>query len=94
MDSIKDILPQIFEQLTERIPQTQTKIQRIWQNVVDAKMAQHSVLSDFTDGILTVAVDSSVRLYQMNLNRKKILGQLQEEIPDIKNIQFKIGKVQ
>ncbi len=93
MNSIKDIIPQVFEQLTERIPETQTKIQRIWQNVMDAKMAQHSVLSDFSDGILTVVIDSSARLYQMNLNKKKILGQLQDEIPDIKNIQFKIGKV-
>ncbi len=94
MESIKDIIPQVFEQLTERIPETQTKIQRIWQNVIDAKMAQHNVLLDFTDGILTVAVDSSTWLYQMNLNKKKILGQLKDEIPDIKNIQFKIGKVQ
>lgn len=94
MESIKDILPQVFEQLTERIPQTQTKIQRIWQNVIDAKMAQHSVLLDFTDGILTVAVDSSSWLYQMNLNKRKILTQLQDEIPQMQNIQFKIGKVQ
>lgn len=93
MESIKDILPQVFEQLTERIPQTQTKIQRIWQNTIDAKMAQHSVLLDLTDGVLTAAVDSSAWLYQMNLNKKKILGQLQDDLPQIKNIQFKIGKV-
>ena len=94
MESIKDIIPQVIEQLTIRKPDDQNKIQRIWQNIIDAKMAQHSMLSDFSDGILTVAVDSSVRLYQMNLNKKKILEQLQDEIPDIKNIKFKIGKVQ
>ena len=94
MESIKDIIPQVIEQLTIRKPDDQNKIQRIWQNIIDAKMAQHSMLSDFSDGILTVAVDSSVRLYQMNLNKKKILEKLQDEIPDIKNIKFKIGKVQ
>ena len=94
MESIKDIIPQVIEQLTIRKPDDQNKIQRIWQNIIDAKMAQHSRLSDFSDGILTVAVDSSVRLYQMNLNKKRILEQLQDEIPDIKNIKFKIGKVQ
>lgn len=92
MESIKDIIPHVFEQLTDRIPQTQTKIQRIWQNAIDAKMAQHSTLSDFTDGVLTVEVDSSAWLYQMNLNKRKILIQLQDEIRDIKNIQFKTGK--
>ena len=93
MESIKDIIPQVIEQLTIRKPDDQNKIQRIWQNIIDAKMAQHSMLLDFSDGILTVAVDSSVRLYQMNLNKKRILEQLQDEIPDIKNIKFKIGKV-
>lgn len=93
MESIKDIIPQVIQELTLRKPDDQNKIQRIWQNIVDAQMARHSVLLDFSDGILTVAVDSPSWLYQMNLNKKKILGQLQEEIPDIKNVQFKIGKV-
>ena len=93
MESIKDISPQVIEQLTVRKPDDQNKIQRIWQNVIGAQMAQHSALSDFSDGILTAVVDSSVRLYRMNLSKKKILEQLQDEIPDIKSIQFKIGKV-
>ena len=93
MESIKDIIPQVIEQLSQRAPADQKKIQRIWQNVIDAKMRQHSALLDFSDGVLTAAVDSSARLYQMNLNRKKILEQLQDEIPEIKNVQFKIGKV-
>lgn len=93
MDAIKDIIPQVIEQLSQRKPEDQNKIQRIWRNVIDAKMAQHCLLANFFDGILTVVVDSSSWLYQMNLNRKKILDELREEMPEIKNIQFKIGKV-
>ena len=93
MESIKDIIPQVIEELTVRKPDDRNKIQRIWQNVTDVQTARHSALLDFSDGVLTVAVDSSARLYQMNLKRKKFLEQLQEEIPDIQQIQFKIGKV-
>ena len=94
MDSIKDILPQVIEQLSLRQPQTQNKIQRIWENLTDERTAAHCALSDFSGGQLTILVDSSPWLYQMNLKKKKILEQLQEEIAEIKMIHFKIGKVQ
>ena len=93
MNTIKDILQQVIGNLSLNKPDDQNKIQRIWQNIIDTRTAQHSVLSNFSDGLLTVVVDSSSRLFQMNLQKKKILEQLQDEIPQIKNIQFKIGKV-
>ena len=93
MNTIKDILQQVIGDLSLNKPDDQTKIQRIWQNTIDERTAQHSVLANFSDGILTVAVDSSSWLFQMNLQKKKILEQLQDEMPEIKNIQFKIGKV-
>ena len=93
MNTIKDIIPQVIEQLSLRQPDHQMKIQRIWQNIIDERMAAHSALDHFTQGILTVSVDSSSWLFQMNLNKRKILERLQEEMPDVKNIQFKIGKV-
>ena len=93
MKSIQDIIPQVIEQLSLRQPDRQMKIQRIWQNIVEKKMAAHCALADFTNGVLTVCVDSSAWLFQMNLNKKKILDRLREEMADVKNIQFKIGKI-
>ena len=91
MESIKDILPQVVEQLSLRQPQTQNKIQRIWESIIDERTALHCTLAEFSDGQLTVTVDSSTWLYQMNLKKKKTLEQLQEEIAEIKTIHFKIG---
>lgn len=93
MKSIQDIIPQVIEQLSLRQPDRQMKIQRIWLNIIEKKMAAHCALADFTNGVLTVCVDSSAWLFQMNLNKKKILDRLREEMADVKNIQFKIGKI-
>ena len=93
MNTIKDIIPQVIEQLSLRQPDSQMKIHRIWQNIVDERMSTHSALVNFNQGILSVCVDSSSWLFQMNLNKRRILERLQEEMPEVKNIQFKIGKV-
>ncbi len=93
MNTIKDIIPQVIEQLSLRQPDSQMKIQRLWQNIIDERMFSHSTLENFTQGVLTICVDSSAWLFQMNLNKRRILERLQEEMPEVKNIKFKIGKV-
>ena len=74
-------------------PEMQNKIQRLWQNILDKKVAQHTKIVGLQKGKLVVCVDSPAWLFQMNLQRRKVLEKLQEEIPELSHIHFKIGKV-
>ena len=92
MDNIKDIIPQVIQQLSLRKADDKGKLQRIWQTLFHGKVAEHTALDQLTDDHLVVLVDSPAWLFQLNLQKAKILETLKEEIPNIKNIVFKIGK--
>jgi predicted nucleic acid-binding Zn ribbon protein len=93
MDNIKDIVNDVIGKISKEKPGAGDKLQRIWHNLLGKKELQHTNLVGVKDGQLSVYVDSSAWLYQMNIRKHKILERLQEEIPDIKGIRFKLGKV-
>ena len=93
MDNIKDILKGVFGNIVQQRPETNEKIDRIWQNILEPHDCQHTNIIGIKGGLLSVNTDTPARLYYLKLRRKKILEQLQEEIPEINNIQFQIGKV-
>ena len=93
MDSIKDIIPQVIEKISHKKPQEQIEIQRVWQNIIEKKAAEHTAISGLKGGELMVSVDSSAWLFQMNAIKHKLLKSLRELEPGIQQISFKIGKV-
>ena len=94
MDDIKKIIPQVIKNLSERKISEQEKLQNIWKKLSEGKAAKHTVLSGIREGKLLVYVDSPAWLFQMSLQKKKILEKLQSELAEISDIIFKIGKVQ
>jgi len=93
MERIKDIIPQVLTDLSQRKPLRQTQIQKIWQHVVDSKIEKHVALAGFDKGVLLVLVDSPTRLFQLNLQKKKILEAIKQQVPEIESIHLKIGKI-
>jgi hypothetical protein len=93
MDQIKDIIPQVISDLSQRKPHRQIQIQNIWQEIIDEKTRKHVAIAGFDRGRLLVWVDSSTWLFQLNLNKKKILGKIQKQVSEVESIQFKIGKL-
>ena len=93
MDNIKDIINQVIGQIAEKQPNNQSKLERIWLNVLEAKELEHTRLVGLKNGWISAYVDSPAWLYQMKIRRGKIVERLKQEIPEIKNISFKIGKV-
>jgi len=89
MDSIKNIIPDVIQSLSERSPQNDLKIQRLWDQVVND---QHTKVVGFQDGILNIEVDNNSRAYKLKMRSRKILKDLQEDIPEIKQIFFRTGK--
>ena len=93
MEQIKDIVSQVIANISSGKPGVQSKIQRVWQNLCDKKTAQHTAIAGLQKGSLVINVDSPAWLFQMNLQKRKILEKLKEEIPELSHIHFKIGKV-
>ena len=93
MDPIKDIIPQVIANISQKRPEAQLQIQRLWQNIIGEKLGQHTVIGGLKDNELLILVDSPAYLFQMNLKKRKILEQLKEQIPELESINLKIGKV-
>lgn len=93
MDNIKDIVQQVFEKMVQKQVEPQDKLERIWLSVLRKGEEKHLRLLGLKNDTLFVDVDSPAWLFQMRIRKKKILEQFQEQIPEIKNISFKIGKV-
>ncbi|MCA9405772.1 MAG: DUF721 domain-containing protein [Candidatus Omnitrophica bacterium] len=93
MDNIKDIINNVIGQISEKKFADDGKLERVWQNVISETDFKHTKIIGIKDGILSVHVDNPTRLYKLKLNRRKILNTIQEELVDIENIIFKLGKV-
>lgn len=91
MDSIRDIIPQVIENLSGKKPNSARNIHEVWKIIVKDG-AQHSSVIDIRNGILRINVDSSAWLYQLNLQKQVFLKNLKNELPEIKDISFKVGK--
>ena len=94
MQEIKDIVNKVFA----GIPGTtnavqQEKISKVWERVLKHQGMTRARISGLKEGTLVVNVDSPARLYQFNLKKKKLLEEVNQEVPEIKKIYFKIGKV-
>ena len=57
------------------------------------KELKHTKIIGIKEDGLLVCVDSPAWLYQMRIRQTKILEQLKAEIPYIKYIRFKMGKI-
>jgi len=93
MDNIKDVVHRVIEQIASKTTQSPEKIERIWLNILDKEEREHTRLVGIKEGRLSVDVDSPAWLYQMNTKKKKFVERLSQEVPDIKAIYFKIGKI-
>lgn len=93
MDNIKDVINKVIGGIAEKNPDTHSKINRIWINLLTEQELKHTKLVGVNEETLSVYVDSPAWMHQMRIRQTKILKQLKEEVSDIKHIRFKIGKV-
>ncbi|MDP8265319.1 MAG: DUF721 domain-containing protein [Candidatus Aceula meridiana] len=93
MEQIKDIVSQVVGDLAQRVPQKEETLQRFWKSVMKGKAAKHTSIYGLKEGVLKISVDSPAWVFQLNLNKRKILKELQICFADVKDIRFKIGKV-
>lgn len=92
MESIKDIVVNVLNNISSQRLLIPIKIQEIWGRILDSREKQHTRIEEFQRGTLIVCVDSSAWLFEMNLKKGKILTQIQQDLPGVKKILFKLGK--
>lgn len=93
MDNIKDIVDTVIGNMAQQKPDIHNKIERIWANLLNEKELKHTRILGVKENGLLVLVDSPAWLYQMRIRQTRILVQLKEELPQIKYIRFKMGKI-
>jgi predicted nucleic acid-binding Zn ribbon protein len=91
VDNIKDIVHKVIEDLALKKPQETARLQQAWEKIVTKQGAGHTHIAGLKNQQLTVYVDSSAWLYQMNLKKKKLLEGIQKEFPEIRKLFLKIG---
>ncbi len=93
MKPIKDVISQVVENLSLGKTDLYYKIQLLWEEVFSKEEKKHTTVREFHEGTLTIQVDNSAYLFQMNLKRAKILERFQQGVPEIKTILFKMGNI-
>lgn len=93
INQIKDIIPLVINQVSNKISKTQGEIQEIWKGIGDGQVARHSIVVELREQLLIVNVDSSAWLFHLNLKKKNIIKELLHAKINIKEIVFRIGPI-
>ena len=89
-NTIKDIVPSVIGELAKKRPQ-ELDIVSLWQRI--SGNPKGSRVSEVKNGNLTIVVDSSARKMVLFRKRQELLEELQNKVPTIKTIYFKVGSV-
>ncbi len=92
---IKDVLGTVLEQLRSKKPHPLAQLLQEWKKVAKGKIAAHTKPVAWKNKCLIVNVDSSGYLYELNLQREKILNKLKERLGKgkVSQLRFKIGAI-
>ncbi|MDP8264879.1 MAG: DciA family protein [Candidatus Aceula lacicola] len=93
MEEIKNIIPDVVKMLSRKETSEETKIQRVWDSLLEGKIKKHAKIFGIKEGKMMVCVDSPAWMFHLNLKKNKLLKEIKEEIPELIEICFKIGKV-
>jgi hypothetical protein len=90
MNNIKDLIPSVIGELAKKRPQ-EIDVAALWQRI--SGNTKGSRVHEIKNGNLTVMVDSSVRKMHLFRKKEELLEEMQNKVPAIKNIYFKVGHV-
>lgn len=94
-EDIKNILDKVIVQIEAKAPGKKEVILNAWQKSVGEKAAGHSRPVSIRKSVLTIEIDSSTWLYELNLKRKSILKDIKKELGEdkIRDIRFRMGDI-
>lgn len=93
MEQIKDTITSVLQGLMDKKSSAVgVDPQEAIKKILTKKESGHIKFNYFKKGILGVSVDSSSWLYNFNLKKEGLLEKAKKELPDIKDIRFRIGE--
>ena len=92
MQTIKDIVSNVVAQMAAHKPFEGIDVGEVWYKV-SSESREHTKVRNFSDGRMLVVVDSPARIFKLTVEKQRILQSLQREIPQLKTIEFKVGKI-
>ena len=94
MEPIKDTVKVVLERLADKrkgrgVPAPELLVRK----ALTKKESEHIKFNYFKAGILSLNVDSSSWLYNLNLKKESLLARLGKKLKGLKDIRFRIGEV-
>ncbi|OIO38055.1 MAG: hypothetical protein AUJ75_03370 [Candidatus Omnitrophica bacterium CG1_02_49_10] len=93
-DNIKDVVKTVMAHLQVPGAINKEDITDIWSAAVGDKFARNSEPVTFKKGVLTVSVEGSTWLYELELMKEKIMVSLKDSMGErFKDLRLKVGEV-
>jgi len=92
-EDIKNIINNVIKKIEKKGPGKKEKIYKLWGDVAGEMAMAHSRPIGIKKGILTIEIDSSTWLYELNIRKNELLLGLKKEIEGLKDIRFKMGDI-
>lgn len=78
-----EVISRLFESIEQENFEQANQFIKSWKAVVGERIASHSKVIDVNKGVLVVEVDHPGWSQQLLLNKKKILGELSGQFPEL-----------
>ncbi|MBM3250287.1 MAG: DUF721 domain-containing protein [Candidatus Omnitrophica bacterium] len=91
MDAIKGLINAVLKDLETKVSTHDPE--EALKKALTKKDLGHIKVNYFKNGVLSVNVDSSARLYKLKLEKKELLEKLGREPCAIRDVRFRIGAV-
>jgi len=82
--SISEAVKQLMENQLSPQQVVFDSIDTLWRQLLPAELAQHSRIAEISGGQLKVQVDSPSYMYELQLCSSGLLGELQQECPQVR----------
>lgn len=94
MEAIKSLIKGVLQKLETRQKESgHENPEVLLKKFLTKRDLAHIKFNYFKRGVLSIKVDSSVRLYSLSLQKERLLTKLNKGLPAVKDIRFVLGEV-
>jgi hypothetical protein len=93
MEAIKDTVKNVIRDMLAKKEGGQPNPEELLKNFLTKKELAHIKVKYLRKGILGLAVDSSSRLYKMNLQKQELLDCLNKEGKIVRDVRIFLGEI-
>jgi len=93
MEIIKDIVADVIKGINEK-KVSKDDPESILKRILSKKELSHVKFRYLRKGVLGIAVDSTGWLYQLNLQKPKLMAKLGGKLQGIKDLRFYMGEIE